>query len=285
MTKKVPLAIAYDFDGTLAPGNMQDHIFIPSIGMSKKAFWAKVKELSEEHEADNILIYMGLMLQKAAAADVPVRKGDFKKYGKGLPLFAGVPDWFNRINEYGKLSGVRLDHYIISSGLREIIEGTEIWRKFKAIFASGFWYDSNNVAKAPALALNYTTKTQYLFRINKGCLDVFDHETINKWVPKDERPVPFENIIYIGDGETDVPCFRLVKDQGGHAIAVFKPRNRAARKRCEAVLEDGRVNLIAPADFTDGSRLDRVVKGIVDKLAIDAYLARLASAKQLYAHH
>ena len=163
MTKKVPLAIAYDFDGTLAPGNMQDHIFIPSIGMSKKAFWAKVKELSEEHEADNILIYMGLMLQKAAAADVPVRKGDFKKYGKGLPLF-----WFNRINEYGKLSGVRLDHYIISSGLREIIEGTEIWRKFKAIFASGFWYDSNNVAKAPALALNYTTKTQYFFATTRG---------------------------------------------------------------------------------------------------------------------
>jgi hypothetical protein len=132
------------------------------------------------------------MLQKADAAEVPVRKSDFKKYGKDLPLFAGVPEWFGRINEYGKLSGVRVDHYIISSGLREIIEGTEIWRKFKAIFASGFRYDSNNVAKAPALALNYTTKTQYLFRINKGCLEVSDHETINKWVPKDEGNVPID---------------------------------------------------------------------------------------------
>jgi hypothetical protein len=127
------------------------------------------------------------MLQKAAAAEMPVRKSDFKKYGQGLPLFDGVLGWFGRINEYGKLGGVRVDHYIISSGLREIIEGTEIWRKFKGVFASAFLYDVNNVAKAPALALNYTTKTQYLFRINKGCLEVFYHETINKWVPKGRK--------------------------------------------------------------------------------------------------
>jgi hypothetical protein len=212
------------------------------------------------------------MLQKAAAAEIPVRKSDFKRHGKGLPLFEGVPDWFGRINEYGKEAQRRPRrslHHIIgpSRDYRRHRDRAEI----QSIFASGFQYDPNNVAKAPALALNYTTKTQYLFRINKGCLDAFDHDTINKWVPKEERPIPFDNIIYIGDGETDVPCFRLVKDQGGHAIAVFKPRDKPGRERCEAVLKDGRVNLIAPADFTDGSRLDRVVKAIIDKLAIDAY--------------
>lgn len=271
----IPLALAYDFDGTLAPGNMQEHSFLPAVGMAKNAFWDEVRSLAEKHEADNILIYMGLMLEKAKTAHVPVRKQDFEDLGKKVALFEGVEDWFDRISTYGRESGVQVDHYIISSGIREMIRGTKVGSKFKAIFASAYWYDHNGVAQWPALALNYTTKTQYLFRINKGSLHVHDHSKVNEFVPKADRPVPFESIIYIGDGETDVPCFRLVKDQGGHSITVYRPHTKKAKITSEKLIKDGRVNFAAPADYRESKELDRVVKAIIDKLAADDYLKDL----------
>jgi hypothetical protein len=170
---------------------------------------------------------------------------------------------------------VRVEHYVISSGLREMVAGTIIARKFKAVYASSFWYDHHGVAQWPALALNYTTKTQYLFRINKGSLHVYDHSKVNEYVPHAERPIPFTNMIFVGDGETDIPCFRLVKDLGGHSIAVYKPRARRARTISEKLIRDGRVNFIAPADYSDGRELDRIVKGIIDKVAADYHLRGL----------
>lgn len=279
--KRIPLAIAYDFDGTLAPGNMQEHAFIPEIGMSSKAFWGRVTELSREHDADQILIYMGFMLQRAQAAQVPVHKSDFEAYGRDLPLFQGVSEWFSRINTYAKEGGVRADHFIVSSGIREMIEGTSLSQYFKAVFASSFWYDHNGVAQWPALALNYTTKTQYLFRINKGSLNVYDHTKINEFVPDDQRPIPFTNMVYIGDGETDIPCFRLVKDLGGHSVAVYKPRSKKGKRTSEKLLKDGRVNFVCRADYREGTELDRIIKGIIDKLAVDENLVRLGKQSRV----
>lgn len=273
----LPLAIAYDFDGTLAPGNMQEHDFIPQVRMSTKAFWNEVKSKARTHSADEILVYMNLMLSKAREAGVSVRRQDFRRFGRGLTLFPGVEDWFERINEYGRVSGVRVDHYVISSGIREMVLATKIARHFKAIFASSFMYDNNNAAYWPALALNYTTKTQYLFRINKGSLDVFDHTKINNFVPKGDRPIPFERMIFIGDGETDIPCFRLVNDQRGHAIAVYRPHSPKAKKRSRELIRDGRVSLTAPADYRDGRELDQMVKAIIDKVATDQHLHLLGT--------
>jgi hypothetical protein len=248
--------------------------------MKTKEFWSEVSAQCEEHQADNILVYMRLMLQKAEAAEVQVRRDDFGAYGKGLELFPGVFDsrddnWFVRINEYAKGLGVKLDHYIVSSGIKEMVEGTPLSRYFKAIYASSFLYDHHGIARWPALALNYTTKTQYLFRINKGSLDVYDHSIINTYVPKADRAVPFENMIYIGDGETDIPCFRLVKDQGGHSIAVYENTKRGAKKKAQTIIEDGRVNFAAPADFSDGQLVDRIVKSVIGKIASDTNLRSL----------
>jgi phosphoserine phosphatase len=248
----IPVAICYDFDGTLAPGNMQERQFIPNIGMNKRSFWDEVTSRAKLHEGDNILIYMGLMLEKARAAHVSVRKKDFENYGKKLDLFKGVTEWFDRINEYGRHGGIRVSHHIISSGIREMIAGTTIKRHFENIFASSFCYDHHGVAEWPALALNYTTKTQYLFRVNKGVHDVYEHDKLNKYVPPDERPIPFSNIMFMGDGETDIPCFRLVKDRAGHSIAVFRPHSARAKSQSKALLKDGRVNFTAPADYRDG---------------------------------
>lgn len=269
------MAICYDFDGTLAPGNMQEFEFVPDIEMTTDAFWAEVKQLAEKHQGDNILIYMWLMLEKARAARVPVLKNNIEAYGATIPLFDGVEDWFDRIDAYGKDKGLKVGHFIISSGLREMIAGTSISRKFVAIFASSFLYDENGVACWPALALNYTTKTQYLFRINKGNLQVSDHSKINEYIPQNEREVPFKNFVFIGDGATDIPCFRLVKDQGGHSIAVYQKRKHGAKKDAEDLIKiGGRVHFALPADYTDGSELDKAVKAIVDRVAADDGLSR-----------
>ena len=276
MPKKiVPFAIAYDFDGTLAPGNMQEHDFVPQIGMKPKHFWSEVERLSKKHDADNILVYMNQMVEKARAAEVPVRRKDFEDYGKSLVLFKGVDGWFDRIDSFGKKRSVRVEHYIISSGIREMIQGSRISNKFRKIFASSYIYDANGVAQWPALALNYTTKTQYLFRINKGSLRVYDHSKINNYVPKHERPVPFENMIFIGDGETDIPCFRLVKDQGGHSVAVYKPNTPGAKAAGELLIKQGRVNFVCPADYSAGRALDKRVKAIIEKIAADGALVLL----------
>jgi hypothetical protein len=276
MSKKlIPFAIAYDFDGTLAPGNMQEYDFVPAIGMNKKAFWKEVADLAKRHNADSILMYMMHMIDKAHTAQVPVHKEDFVKFGRSVTLFEGVECWFDRIKRYGKERGVLVEHYIISSGIREMIQGTSIAKKFSSIYASSFIYDHNGVAKWPALAVNYTTKTQFLFRINKGVLNVYDNTKINEFIPTEDRPVPFNNMVFLGDGDTDIPCFRTVKSQGGHSIAVYKPSTHGAKGKAEKLKKEGRVNFVAPANYSENGELDTFVKGIIDKVVADGILRQL----------
>ena len=171
-----------------------------------------------------------------------MRREDFEARGRTISLFEGVEGWFDRITEYARQKGVRLEHVLVSSGNAEIFAGTPIAPKFAHVYASKFMFDENGVAVWPALAMNYTTKTQYLFRINKGAHDLSDNGAVNKYVLKKDRPVPFENMIFIGDGSTDIPCFRLVKEQGGLSIAVYKPRAKGAQGKAEGYSEDGRVH-------------------------------------------
>lgn len=273
--KHIPMAIAYDFDGTLAPGNMQEHQFLPDIGMTAGKFWSEVKSLTKEHQADEVLVYMNLMLKRAAGASVPVRREDFKARGNAIELFEGAVDWFDRITEYGRSKEVHVDHFLISSGNAEIFAGTPIASKFAKVYASKFIFDENGVAAWPALAVNYTTKTQYLFRINKGAHDLSDSSKVNKFVEKRDRPIPFDNMVFIGDGSTDIPCFRLVKEQGGLSIAVFQPHTKGARSKADQYQKDGRVHCVVPAVYTDGSELDRIVKANIDTVAARGTLTGL----------
>ena len=274
--KHSPLAICYDFDGTLSPGYMQNYDFIPKLGMKTGDFWSEVKKLAKDQHGDEILIYMGHMLRKADQAGVSVKREAIEKFGEGIELFDGVEGWFGRINEYGRQKEVNIQHFIISSGLREMIRGTRIGKQFSEVFASGFWYDHEGVARFPALGVNYTTKTQFLFRINKGSHEVWDKDKVNSYIPPDERPVPFKNMVFFGDGETDIPCFRLVKDQGGHSIAVYKPRAKKGGKGvAEKLIEQGRVNFAVPANYAEDGEADQTIKAIIDKIAADATLKRL----------
>ena len=274
ITSKAKMAIIYDFDGTLAPGNMQEYNFLPDLQITPSKFWAEVKALSKKHNADEILMYLFLTLKKAQEKDISVHRTTFNSYGSKITYFPGVEDWFKNVNSYAKSKGIIVEHYIISSGLFEMIEGTKIFNKFKMVFASSFLYNADNIAMGPSLAMNYTAKTQFIFRINKGIFNVYDNTQINKFVREEERYIPFQNMIYVGDGETDVPCMSLVKSKGGFSIAVYKKKTKGAKDKAIKLFSDGRVNAVAPADYTNSEKLYDLVKTIIDKEAATVNLQK-----------
>ena len=281
-TFKNKIAIAYDFDGTLAPGNMQEYDFIPDLEMDIHEFWKEANEIAKLHDMDEVLAYMFLMLEKAKQKNISIKREDFYKYGTQISFYQGVEPYFERINRYASEKGFEIEHYIISSGLREFVEGTSIARHFKDIFASGFMYDKNNVACWPALGVNYTNKTQFLFRINKGIHNSYDNTLINKIVPEHEKPIPFSNMIYLGDGETDIPAMKMVKMQGGYTIAVYnedftptETRKRAPKEICEEIVHQQRADYLAPANYTENSLLDILIKRCIDKIVAEQELNRL----------
>ena len=276
ITENRNVAIAYDFDGTLAPGNMQEYNFIPDLNMDKGEFWQAANEMAKRHDMDEVLAYMHLMLIKAKEQNLDIRDGTFVKYGEKITFFKGVESYFDRINAYAAAQSLHLEHFIISSGLREIVKGTRIAKYFKTIYASGFQYDDNGVACWPALGVNYTNKTQFLFRINKGIYNSYDNTLINKSMPEDERAVPFSNFIYIGDGETDVPAMKMVNLYGGTTIAVYNPnavatpeRPVSAKEKCINLIRQKRADYIGPADYTENSELDIILKKVIDKIAME----------------
>jgi 2-hydroxy-3-keto-5-methylthiopentenyl-1-phosphate phosphatase len=267
----------YDFDKTLCTKDMQEYTFIPNVGMDAKAFWSEASALAKDNGMDGILAYMLLMIRKAQAADKPITRQSFVSMGEGIELFPGVEGWFERVNEFGREQGVKVEHYIISSGLREIIEGSGIFREFKRVFACEFFYDASGVACWPKNVVNYTTKTQFLFRINKGVLDLAEDEALNRYTPEDDRPVPFRNMIYIGDGLTDVPCMKLVKANGGYSIAVYR---RKSKSTGQSLLQDDRVNFVELADYSEGGSLERTVQQIICKMAAEDALVRQSRKQQ-----
>ena len=269
------IALIYDFDGTLSPGNMQEYEFIPALKIKTKEFWNRANALAVDNDADPILTYMSEMIRKAKSEGISVRRDAFQKQGASVALFPGVEEWFDRINAYAASKGLEVDHYINSSGIKEMIEGTPIASKFRKIFACSFLYDVDGVAYWPAVAVNYTNKTQFMFKINKGIDEVHDTKRINEYSPEEDRPVPFQRMIYIGDGTTDIPCMRLVKEKHGHSIAVFDPSKKKGSSLHELVA-DRRVNFVCPADYREGSRIDTVVKAVIDKIAADSVLVELS---------
>lgn len=275
MDQKLTVALIYDFDGTLSPGNMQEYDFIPAVGKSNKEFWLESEKLAKEQDADPILAYMYKMIHEARNRSLSLRREAFAASGAKITLFDGVTGWFGRINSYGASKGIKVEHYINSSGLKEMIEGSPIAHEFKRIYACSFLYDVDGIAYWPAVAVNYTNKTQFIFKINKGIDSVYDSKEVNRFIPEDQRPVQFRHMIYFGDGTTDVPCMRLVKAQGGHSVAVYKPGSAKDKLVSEKLVRDNRVNFYCPADYSAGSEIDKLVKTIIDKIDADYLLEQL----------
>lgn len=259
---KPVVAICYDFDKTLTPDDMQAQGFIQSVGYDVNSFWEKSNGLAEQNEMDQNLAYMYTMLHESEGKILFTKKS-LRDYGSKIQLFPGVEEWFERIRDYAKDKGVIIEHYIISSGLKEMIEGTKVASSFERIYASSFYYNDRDVAEWPAQVVNYTNKTQFLFRIEKGTLDIND-SGINDYFPTETMRVPFRNIIYIGDSDTDIPCMKLVNSNGGHSIGVYNPATQK-KEKVYKMMHDKRIKYFAPADYSEGSELDALVKAIIDR--------------------
>lgn len=269
--RPVVLAICYDFDKTLSPDDMQAQGYIQSVGYDVADFWKESNGLAEDNDMDQNLAYMYLMVEKARGR-FPFTKDTLAEYGSRVRLYPGVEGWFERIRAYGRERGVSVEHYIISSGLKEMIEGTSVAKNgaFEKIFASSFYYDENGVAKWPAQVVNYTGKTQFLFRIQKGVLDINDPRVNDHFAP-DELRVPFRNMVYIGDSDTDVPCMKLVNSYGGHSIGVFDADSRDKTKVYK-MMRDNRIKYYTPADYSEGGELDVLLRSIIDRTAANEAL-------------
>ena len=263
MAKKPIVAILYDFDKTLATDDMQNFSFIPALGMEPNEFWDATGELSKKTGMEKILSYMYMMIEMCKEKGIPLTKEYLNKLGKEVKFYEGVTAWFKRINAYGEELGVKIEHYILSSGTKEIIEGTSIAKEFKEIYACEFLFDKDGIATWPKIAINYTAKTQFVFRVSKGALNHHDDVGVNSRT--DYKRVPFRNIIYIGDGLTDIPCMTLVKEKGGKSIAIY-PKGK--KDKVYPLFEEERVNYICRGDYSVNSDLDKIVKLIIDQVSI-----------------
>ena len=267
--EKPIIAIIYDFDKTLCGQDMQNYSFIPNLNMTPEEFWNETGEFSKSENMEGILSYLYYMVKKSEEKGVPMTKEYLTSLGKDVDLYPGVEEWFTRINQYGKEQGAIIEHYIISSGLKDIINSTSIAKYFKAVFACDFYFEDGKAAW-PKIAINFTGKTQYLYKINKGILDETDSTEVNK--KHKEKRIPFRNMIYIGDGLTDIPCMTMLKKSGGKSIGIYTPKNKS---QVQQFLLDDRINYVCPANYKENSYLDRIVKLIIKSTCLVSELSVL----------
>ncbi len=267
--RKPIIALIYDFDKTLCTTDMQNYKFIPNLNMTPDEFWKETTEICKNYGVEKILGYMYLMQKKCKDLNIPLTKKYLNECGENIEFYQGVLTWFKRIKDYGAKKGIRVEHYLCSSGNKEIVSGSKIAKYFKEIYGCEFFYDpTTKVAIWPKNAVNYTQKTQYLFRISKGVLDATDDDNLNAKTKK--RRIPYHNMIYLGDGITDVPCMEIVKNNGGFSIAI--EHNRLSSLKTNQLLEDKRVKYICKADYRENSKLDKLVKSIIDLIATETII-------------
>jgi 2-hydroxy-3-keto-5-methylthiopentenyl-1-phosphate phosphatase len=277
--KKTIVALVYDFDETLSTTYMQDYVLIPELGMTPKTFWKKANQWSQDNCVDQITGSMYYFMKTAKAKNIPLTRENFCYCGTLVKYYNGVESWFERINAYGQALGLQIEHYIISSGYEEILAGTTIAPYFKDVYGCSFAFGEDGTPVWPARVVNYSTKVQYLSKINKG-LGKLDDKLVNEYMEDSKRRIPFPRIIYFGDGMTDIPAMKLVKERGGNAIAVYKPKS-AHKEKAIKLLKDNRVNFALPADYSENTEIDVVVKTILEKLATERNLEVLKRKEDL----
>ena len=280
MSGRPIVALIYDFDKTLSPRDMQEYTILPGMNIEPGDFWGSCADFTRENQMDGVLTYLYL-LQRMARGNMRLTRDTLRELGKKVEFFPGVEDWFGRIREIGNRLDVDVEHYIISSGQAEIIEGSRIGHEFKAVFAASFYYDESGLPVWPCSAVNYTSKTQYLFRINKGILDVTNDKDLNAFTPEYMRRIPFNNMIYIADGLTDVPCMKMTKQKGGFAIAVHPP---GETELADDLLLQGRADFSVETDYTAGSEMEKIVTMLMRRIRASSDVS-MAHALQVQRAH
>ncbi len=274
-SEKPIVALMYDFDKTLSRSDMQDYGFIPALGMTPNEFWGETGKFQAATGVERILSYMYTMVKLCKDKGIKLTREALNEMGRKIQYFDGVSTWFDRINAFGESLGVQIEHYIISSGTKEILEGCSIAKHFKYMFGCEFYFDP--VTKEPVwpkLAINYTMKTQFIYRIRKGSFDLTDDTTINTKV--ENIRIPYTNMIYLGDGMTDIPCMQLVQNNSGHSIAIYSDKDEKALRK---LLAEKRTNVCVKADYSKGSDLEKVIQSIIQTVAAESSLK--AQSKEL----
>jgi hypothetical protein len=273
------IAMVYDFDGTLTPNPMQEYTALAELGINPETFWRESAADARDSNGDPMLSYLRLMMEKAREAGTPLTRAMLARRAGAMEYFPGVDGWFDRLNSFtaGKCGGrAALRHYIVSCGNREIMEASSIARHFTRIYGSSYHYNARGEADFPSMVINDTSKTQFLFRVNKGIEDT--HLSVNGHMPPDLRPVPFERMIYIGDGMTDVPCMAVCRRNGGHSAAVYNPARPDSVKICGTLLSADRIDFAAEADYREGGRLDSGVRSILEYITAKILMDDTASS-------
>ncbi|MBO5772243.1 MAG: haloacid dehalogenase-like hydrolase [Clostridia bacterium] len=267
---KNTVAIMYDFDKTLSTTDMQEFSFFPDLGVTAKEFWTLTNNMADKYEMDGILSTLLLMKKKAEEKGIKFTREYLKQCGRNIVFNKGVLDWFDRINKYGQSIGLNIKHYVISCGLKPMIEGTPIFEKFEKVFACDYIYDNDGVALWPALAINYSSKLQFLFRINKGIEKVSDDAKLNLHMEEEDRPIPQENMIYVGDGLTDVPIMKITRQCGGRSVGVYFEEGQS-----QYLVQDNRVDFFVKADYSCDSDMDKAIKAILQDMKANLTLKQL----------
>lgn len=265
--RRTKVALVYDFDETLSTTYMQDYMLIPELGLKPNEFWKAANEWSAQNGVDQVTGSMYYFKYLAEKKGLKLTREMLASCGAFIVFFKGVETWFDRIIRYGKYLGVDVEHYIISSGYEEIIEGCAIRRSIKEVYGCSFVFNDEGLPIWPARVVNYSSKVQCLSKINKG-LGKFDDKAVNEYTPDDKRRIPYSRIIYFGDGMTDIPSMKMVKDRGGNVIAVYKPYSHHKEKAIK-LLKENRVNFALPADYRENKEIDLVVKTILNKVATE----------------
>ena len=268
MSKPI-VAIMYDFDKTLSTTDMQNYAFIPNLGMTPEEFWGETGKLSAKYEVERILSYMYCMLKFAKEKGIKITKEYLKECGKDIKFYPGVTTWFKRINDYAAERGIKVEHYLVSSGTKEIVEGCSIVDEFTQVYGCEYLYDENGEACWPKMAINFTQKTQFFYRISKGAIKPTDDAGVNE--KNLDRRVSYKNIIYVGDGMTDIPSMTLVKKSGGHSIAVHPKESKDV---VQQIYDDNRCDFIVEADYSANGEMDKVMKLLIDLISAQEKLER-----------
>ena len=269
-SSQTTIGIIYDYDQTLSPNYMQDEVLFPHFGINAAQFWKKSRELVDDEGYDGELAYLKSMLDYLAM-DRPTN-AELRTLGANLKFYKGLPEMFEEmdgmLNDQHRMYGIKIEHYIVSSGLKALLDGSKLAPYVKRIFGCEFGEDKDGRITFPKRVISHTTKTQYIFRINKGMLEPTDD--VNDHMAPELRPIPFHNMIYVGDGPTDVPCFTLMKKYGGHALAVYNPddENRSSFRKCyQLSAHADRLKHIAPADYRAGGHLRLLLEEMALEIA------------------
>ena len=259
----------YDFDKTLSTTDMQNYAFIPNLGMTPDEFWGETGKLSAKYEVERILSYMYCMIKFCKEKGIKMTKEYLKECGKNIKFYPGVSTWFKRINDYANERGIKVEHYLVSSGTKEIVEGCSIVNEFTQVYGCEFLYDENGEACWPKMAINFTQKTQFFFRVAKGAIKPTDDAGVNE--KSVDHRVDYKNIIYVGDGMTDIPSMTLVKKNGGHSIAIHPKDDKDT---VQQIYDDNRCDFIVEADYSANGEMDKVVKMLIDLISVQEKLER-----------